>query len=246
MENPAQFDLNERICVWRERLLNAAALKHGDVAELEAHLRDGCADLRTRGLSEEEAFLVAARRLGHGDQLDREFSKVNAGRVWLTRGLWMLAGIQLSSLLFDLVHGAGDITVLTLPALLPVGKTGLVVVGLGVKLATLVGLAALCWWLIGRKGPEPARILRSFFRRPIVAAATLVLLSLAGLAWRCSATLLFARAYSPKDLGTYMAANSYASLILVAIHVFVLPVGLVWFAKQRLAETSAPVDPGSS
>src|SRR5690606_11208776 len=50
--------------------------------ELEAHLRDQIADLDAAGLSEEEAFLVAVRRMGSLDELSRQFALEHSGRLW--------------------------------------------------------------------------------------------------------------------------------------------------------------------
>ena len=48
----------------------------------------------TRGLSAEEAFLVAANRIGKGSALESEFGKVNGQAIWLDRLFWMLIGYQ--------------------------------------------------------------------------------------------------------------------------------------------------------
>lgn len=52
------------------------------------------ATLQTRGLSAEEAFLIATRRIGQTRQLESEFGKLNRNTIWLDRAMWMLIGIQ--------------------------------------------------------------------------------------------------------------------------------------------------------
>lgn len=47
-----------------------------DLAELESHLRESTGQLQAHGLNEEEAFLIAVRRLGNERELAREFAKV--------------------------------------------------------------------------------------------------------------------------------------------------------------------------
>src|SRR4026209_225781 len=86
------FDLNKAIETWRSKLTDAEALRASDIAELETHLRDGFAELRDGGLSEDESFLIARRRLG-GEELFEEFAKVNPNAVWAERGKWMLLGV---------------------------------------------------------------------------------------------------------------------------------------------------------
>ena len=95
METKTGFDLNQSIRQWRDSLAQSAALRGEELDELEHHLRDSMSELRARQLTEEESFLIAARRFGSGEVLTREFSKVNPNRVWPTRLCWMMAGIFL-------------------------------------------------------------------------------------------------------------------------------------------------------
>ena len=53
-----------------------------DVAELEDHLREQIASLSDAGLSTDEAFLVAVRRMGSLDALSREFAREHTERLW--------------------------------------------------------------------------------------------------------------------------------------------------------------------
>lgn len=102
MENLSQFDLNFAIQRWRRALTQSPAMQGEDLDELESHLRDAVGDLKTRGLSEEEAALIAARRLGWVETLSREFGKVNVAVVWRDRAVWMLAGMLLMTVGWDL------------------------------------------------------------------------------------------------------------------------------------------------
>lgn len=92
MENPTPFDLNEAIRRWQHDLGASPAFCADNLEELASHLRASVHKLKTAGLSEEEAFFVAARRLGGLDELSSEFGKVNDGLVWRARLLWMVAG----------------------------------------------------------------------------------------------------------------------------------------------------------
>ena len=85
MENPTSFDLNQNVRKWRDALEQSATARADDLDELERHLRDSVERLRAKELSEEEAFFVAARRLGSPEILTHEFAKVNSGRVWRSR-----------------------------------------------------------------------------------------------------------------------------------------------------------------
>src|SRR4051812_39783566 len=65
MENKTPFDLETAIGNWRAELAHSPAFKQENVDELEAHLRDAVARWKGTGLSSEEAFLIATRRIGH-------------------------------------------------------------------------------------------------------------------------------------------------------------------------------------
>jgi hypothetical protein len=74
--------LEEQITEWRSYVRRRAAIDAADVHELEDHLRSQAADLREAGLDEEEAFLIAVKRLGQLDTLSREFAREHSERLW--------------------------------------------------------------------------------------------------------------------------------------------------------------------
>ncbi len=74
--------LEQRIAEWRTYLLRRQAIRAGDVDELEDHLRNQIAALGDAGLSEDEAFLVAVKRMGDLDSLSQEFALEYTERLW--------------------------------------------------------------------------------------------------------------------------------------------------------------------
>jgi hypothetical protein len=74
--------VESQIAEWRAYLAKAPALNGRDVDELEAHLRDQIAELDAAGLTGDEAFLVAVKRMGDIDTLSREFAREHSGRLW--------------------------------------------------------------------------------------------------------------------------------------------------------------------
>jgi hypothetical protein len=52
------------------------------VEELEDHLREQMTSLRDQGLSDDESFLVAVKRMGAVDALTREFAREHSERLW--------------------------------------------------------------------------------------------------------------------------------------------------------------------
>src|SRR5262245_60787401 len=74
--------LEEQIAQWRLYLRRRQAIHGSDVEELEGHLRDQIAVLGEAGLAEDEAFLVAVKRMGSLDALSREFAREHSERLW--------------------------------------------------------------------------------------------------------------------------------------------------------------------
>jgi hypothetical protein len=74
--------LDEQIEHWRGYLQRRQAIHAVDVAELEDHLREQISGLTDAGLSTDEAFLVAVKRLGDLDALSREFAREHSERLW--------------------------------------------------------------------------------------------------------------------------------------------------------------------
>lgn len=74
--------LESQITEWRAFMAQSPTVDGRDLEELEAHLRDQIVDLTTVGLSDEEAFLIAVKRLGNLDALSREFAQEHSGRLW--------------------------------------------------------------------------------------------------------------------------------------------------------------------
>jgi hypothetical protein len=74
--------LEEQIALWRGYLRRRQAIHRSDVEELEGHLRDQLTALTDSGLAEDEAFLVAVKRMGNLDALSREFAREHSERLW--------------------------------------------------------------------------------------------------------------------------------------------------------------------
>jgi len=75
-------NVESQIGEWRAYLASAAGVNGRDVDELEDHLRHQIAELGAVGLTPDEAFLVAVKRMGELDALSREFAREHSGRLW--------------------------------------------------------------------------------------------------------------------------------------------------------------------
>ena len=83
MPTPGEKSVLEvQIGQWREYLRRRQAIHSVDVAELEDHLREQITGLVEAGLADDEAFLVAVKRLGDLDALSREFAREHSERLW--------------------------------------------------------------------------------------------------------------------------------------------------------------------
>ncbi len=74
--------LEAQIAEWRAYVANAPGVNGRDVDELEDHLRHQIAELNAAGLTADEGFLIAVKRLGDIDGLSREFAREHSGRLW--------------------------------------------------------------------------------------------------------------------------------------------------------------------
>ncbi len=79
---PDHASLEAQIGQWRAYLRRRRAITGPDVEELETHLRDQVGALTQAGLAEDEAFLVAVKRMGSLDALSREFAREHSDRLW--------------------------------------------------------------------------------------------------------------------------------------------------------------------
>lgn len=248
MENPVPFDLNRAIQQWRENLAQSPAFRGENLNELESHLCDSISAWQTRGLSPEEAFIIATRRVGQGGALESEFGKVNETVVWLDRFFWMLIGYQVWTFI------AGAMALFTGNALV----LGLHSVGYDFKshghtipfvafftlvhLAGFAGSLALCWWLFQRKGQRFGRWLyRLLYRRAtwVLAFVTLYLLSLSIPLMSGGTVTLLLRVFGRETFGEIALPESYSSMIM-HLTTPVVFIGLTLFlARKRLRLSQA-------
>lgn len=79
---PAGARTEAQIAEWRAYIARHAEVSPEDAEELEDHLRSRIEDLAATGLSPDEAFLVAVKRVGSLDALTREFAREHSDRLW--------------------------------------------------------------------------------------------------------------------------------------------------------------------
>ena len=80
MNNPDHFDLDKAIAAWRRTLVYNRAFLADDLDELEQHVRDQVAALRTQGLPDKEAFRQTMHEMGSYAEAETEYQKVYWGK----------------------------------------------------------------------------------------------------------------------------------------------------------------------
>ncbi len=151
-DNPAADWLEAQIEAWRAHLRKSPTITRRDAAELEDHLREQVASLVADGLSSDEAFLVAVKRMGAIDALTREFAREHSDRLWKQL---VLSGDQG-------VGGADS---------LATGWSRKMWVALGLAVAAAVAIKVPALFGIGLAKNETFYLLNSsFFALPFVAA----------------------------------------------------------------------------
>ena len=249
METTTPFDLNCAIQHWRESLNQSPAFRRENLDELETHLRDSIANLQSRGLSEEEAFLIAIKRAGSGAVLGVEFGKLNARSIWLDRVFWMLVGNLFYWFVGGLLSSVGS--GLLFFGFREFGTAGnssssylyIAVFATAIHLLTFAGALALCWRVFTSNwGSTTTRWLaknsRSSARLAAIAAVGIVGIMLANLV-HASTVLLFKYA-TPTYAGQFVMGQNLGNLIAAFIQTAVFVALALWLARRRLlAKTAA-------
>jgi hypothetical protein len=247
MENPTSFDLNRAIQSWRENLAQSPAFRGENLSELESHLGDSIATLQTRGLSAEEAFIIATRRIGTGGSLESEFGKVNQRIVWLDRVLWMLIGVQIWGLVASLTGSVArnalswgfasiNYNYKESGLALPIALFSLV------QVLVIATSLILCWWLVVRKGERLGARLKPLLKSRwtlMAGCAGLCLFSLIVLAFSYGMHAVLARYLGAGNYGSTAMYFSYSQLIISPIQVVTMVILTLALARKRLRLSQA-------
>ena len=159
-------------------LAGSESLRQSDVSELENHLRDQMEHMKTAGLRDDEAFLVARRRLGDPAALEEEFAKVNPRRRLAERLVWMVTGVLAYLWVSSVNEFVSNASVL-LGFSLGLPNMHLTFLAFIMRVATFAGIGMLLWCYFA---------LRATSRTPIKGTRLAILL---GVIPACSTAALF-------------------------------------------------------
>lgn len=215
-----------KIHEWTRELAQTESVAPDRLQELESHLIESLLSLREKGLTEDEAFIIASSRLGSTDSLSVEFAKGDL-YLWSNRVYWMCLGylgIMLSiRLVGSMVHVVSSLAWLTTddPIAISVAMAAVWIVGF-----LLIGAGVL------RLARGPARFRMRFTATRFLLGITLALLISGAIS--VSSTVLTTRFVSPQSIGQmarHMAYFSAFSSVAVPICFALLALRL---RKQRL------------
>ena len=178
METRTPFDLNHAIQQWRADLAQSAAFRGENLDELETHLRDSVAAWQARDLSAEEAFYIAAKRVGSGAVLVKEFGKVNVTNIWVERCLWALIAMQTWTVIQTVFVAIGTFFQLNSRSLVnpSFGWAAISYIMLFSVVPMVVALL-IFWRLFRSPGSKVGRFLESLSVRPFTIALLFFFLS---------------------------------------------------------------------
>lgn len=224
-------ELDELLAGWRQSLHGKGLWDQSEILELESHLLDGVEELVSSGLSTDEAFLIATKRLGSASTLNKEFEKGSGFSRWRPRVLWMSMGCM-SLLLLLALKNLILMPVLALGVSRGFGTFALASIAIGLPLALAFG-----GYKMTRRLGEAAEAVHSRSRRRD-----------SWLGWGFAASvLLFASEFlSPFFLANEIPTESFGKLMLASavgdfVCLMLLPLALCYLVlkSSQSAATTA-------
>lgn len=104
MEQDVSFDLERNIANWFNNIKVEPSITESDAEELRSHLLDQIDHLKEAGLDDEEAFLIATKRLSVSDDLVEEYRQSNNHLIQMRNSLLILGGVLVFFLLFYFIE----------------------------------------------------------------------------------------------------------------------------------------------
>ncbi|MDX8341779.1 hypothetical protein SLH46_21450 [Draconibacterium sp. IB214405] len=93
MQATAEFNLNEKLKEWEQDLKSSPAITQRDCEDLKANLLDRYDEYKSKDLDDDEAFLLAIKRLGNKTDWESEFEDSNFHFLQIKKTLGLFGGI---------------------------------------------------------------------------------------------------------------------------------------------------------
>jgi len=201
-------------------------LSQPQLDELEDHVRQEIDTLRSRGLSDREAFTVAAMRCGRPHELSYEFARADGAAAWSGRLRWMIVGFLACA-----VANGAIATLSTFFGAVLVTRGTSVSLAIALRILMLSGVIALCiaaWHLWMRRqsdllNRQPPRWITTGWTLAILVAAAPWLLAAANvlrgafLAARLSNSQLGQLAFSESIVWIVLPFTAPLILLIIAV-----------------------------
>jgi hypothetical protein len=110
-EENVEFDLQVQVNEWVRALPPA---KESEADELKAHLWSLIDKLKEAGLDDEEAFLVATRRMGGLSELDIMYKEPNSSILQMKKTLIILGGVLFYNLVYYFLQFSSELLLIIL------------------------------------------------------------------------------------------------------------------------------------
>jgi hypothetical protein len=225
---------------WRISILSRGGLTVSEVDELEDHLEQ-VEERLLEHLQPEEAFWVAAHRVGTPEALTREFALVRPNFGWELRAQWALIGLLASWLWVPLASAILSLLAAIAVQIPPVAGVAAVVVLYGSPLAYVLALL-LAVVVVRRLGALPTGIDRAVGYLAANPRPGLLLAAVGVIAWQASITFIGATMrshamgvlYAPGEPWPLQSGLWYMLLPVVHYAVPVLVLILIVRMQQRL------------
>ena len=114
MESNIEFNLSKKIDNWVTNLRAEPSVTESDSEELRSHLLDLIDELKKVGLDEQEAFLIASRRIGSAVDWEEEYKEANNPIVQMRKSLIILAGVLVYFLVYYFIKSTSKLFLLIL------------------------------------------------------------------------------------------------------------------------------------
>jgi len=207
------FDLEKSVSRWRATFDADHGISAEALDELEIHLRDSMEQLEEACLTQEEAFLLASRRVGSADALEPEYACVSPQTAWVRPLFWMTLGVIGFSTAMGLTTAMGRLASLGAAAWMPVGSASLwAAVCHGIVILALIAATAGSWiylvrgdrlGILGAIASHPVRSLLCAMIGAVVVKAGVFILAI----WS-------ARLFSPALFGQVALSGGIAAFVI--------------------------------
>jgi hypothetical protein len=239
MGDYTMFNVDENIRQWRRELNNAEVCHSSDLEELELHLRDEMSHLGDKGLSDEEAFMVASRRLGNKEHLTSEFAKVNTHTLFARRLLWVCVGV-LASMLIPRISATFTNAVALGALQIGMTQSGLYVLIPSLQTITLmIGVLAIVYFIKQFSDYATSPTWRIPFKNKLSFFMVLALVDIGILLMPLVLAIVAARYFSVQDFGRIAMAKMYVNAFSpIVISLLIIGLAVKLAPLKRKIETS--------